>query len=132
MLSTTADLFQLAGGAGPWFALALVLLGIAARVARSQRQSATRQGERIGALERRADAERDRRLQVEAALIEYGIPLPWWPADGPQQHRRRTFAPYDDDDQADEYDPRTSETPRVPPIPPLPERMAAHRRTGDY
>lgn len=141
MLPNIADALQVAGAAGPWLALALVLLGIAARIARNARASATRQGERIGELERRADSERDRRRQVEALLLDLAVPLPYWPPDGPDQprHRReRTFAPYsepgpwaDDGVPLPDDEPMTDFAPERVPVPPLPEGFGArHRRTA--
>jgi hypothetical protein len=134
------------GGGGPWWlSLAAVLLGIAGRVARNARRSAFRQGERLGELERRADSERTRRQQVESLLIGLGVPLPYWPPDGPLQPRDRRSSGWtpssaagpqedfrsddldDDDDLAD--DPETAV--RRVPVPPLPDALGArHRRTA--
>lgn len=138
MIGTVADALQVTGAAGPWLALALVLLGIASRVARSARASARRQGERIGALELRADSERIRRQQVEDELRRRGVRLPWWPADGrPQYDPPPAYRDDEDQDDGRRYSlqeiedsayrdgPETAESPRIPPLPDFPR----HRRS---
>lgn len=129
MLSTAADLTQLAQLA-PWLAVGIVCLGAAVWVYRQQRRSARDQGERLGELERRAESERDRRRQVEAVLIDLGVPLPWWPPDGPDAPRAR-LRWREDEDQADDPDRLSPETEvRRVPVPPLPDSptLARHRR----
>jgi hypothetical protein len=155
MLPTVAEALQAAGAAGPWLALALVLLGIAGRIARAARRSAVLQGQRIGELERVTNSEKTRRQQVESVLRDLGVPLPYWPPDGPlQPFDRRIFGgaassswssqedfpdsgkprderrPADvDEDLADE-DPETAV--RRIPVPPLPDELGArHRRTAN-
>lgn len=127
-----AELAQAVQQELPWWAsaAAAVLLSLAAAVARRvARRSARPQGERLGELERRQDLERTRRLQLEAVLAGYGVDLPYWPPDGPNQ-RRPAPAPRhrdDDEDQADELEPadlRTRESPSIPPLPEYPQ----HRR----
>jgi hypothetical protein len=124
--------------AGPWFAIALVLLSIAGRVAVNQRRSATGQGQRIGRLETIVETERTRRRQVEAELVACGIPLPFWPPDPlPPNLRHRATDPrgrvdVDVDEDLDDDEPLTAERPRIP-VPPLPAGLgrAHRRRTGD-
>lgn len=115
-----------ASGVPEWVGLALTVLGIAASVARQQRRSARTQGERLGELERRAELERTRRLQVEAVLADYNVDLPWWPPDGPNQRRPEPRYRDDDRDQVDDRDdaPATTRAPSVPPLPDYPH----HRR----
>jgi hypothetical protein len=136
MLDAIREALQETNNGPSWLALAVVLLGIASRVARAARQSAVRQGERIGQLEKRADSERLRRQQVEAHLTGLGIRLPWWPADGRPAPTYEPYSgpgpwpqdgvplPYDDEDQ-DEGDPPTAEGLRIPPLPDWPR----HRRS---
>lgn len=118
-----------ASGVPEWIGLALTLLGIASRIAKNQRQSAYKQGVRIGALEQTVKEERTRRRQTEAVLCELGVPLPFWPPDGQRQPRPRRL----DDDEAPEEPryPITAEVTR-PPVPPFPadeaDRLARHRR----
>lgn len=98
----------------PWLlALAVLVLVAAAGIGRRLFASQRAQGARIGALERRADSERTRRRQVEAELVELGIPLPYWPDDPADPRelavlRRRLREldvppPADDEDLEDEY-----------------------------
>lgn len=140
------DLSGLSAAAGPWFALALVLLSIAGRVAVNQRRSATGQGQRIGRVEGIVEAERTRRRQVEAELIACGIPLPYWPSDPlPPNLRYRDRRSSGDeaaraadgqedfrsdvDEDLDYDEPLTTEQPRIP-VPPLPAGIGSrHRRT---
>lgn len=128
---------QLLEGQLPWWAsaFAAVLLSLAAAIARRvTRRSARPQGERIGEVERVIRLERTRRQQVEATLIGLGVPLPYWPPDGPNQPRpvgypRRDVDQRDVEDDLDEL--RTAEAPRPPVPPPSPDeaaRFARHRR----
>ena len=112
---------------------ATLLLALAAAIARRiSRRSAKPQGERLGSLERVLESERTRRRQVEALLVQrYGIQLPYWPPDGPNQPRPPADRWDDDEDQDDEDDddlgPETLH--RRIPVPPLdPAISARHRR----
>lgn len=137
MIGTTADMLQVTGAAGPWLALALVLLGIASRIARAARNSARAQGERIGALEKQAESEKLRRQQVEAHLMGLGIRLPWWPADGRPAPSYEPYSgpgpwpedgvplPYDEEEDGYRDGPETNASPRIPPLPAFPR----HRRS---
>jgi hypothetical protein len=119
-----------------WASLfATLLLALAAGIARRiSRRSARPQGERLGEIERRQELERTRRRQIEAVLLDLGVPLPYWPPDGPNQPRPRPApAPLDDeldDDQADQLEELGPETmTRRVPVPPLPADVGArHRR----
>jgi hypothetical protein len=61
--------------------LAVVLLAGAAAAYKRAAGSLQRIGGRVGELEQTVASEQTRRQQVEAVLIELGIPLPVWPAD---------------------------------------------------
>jgi hypothetical protein len=131
-----ADLAAAVQGELPaWASLfATLILALAAAIARRiSRRSARPQGERIGDLERQFYLERTRRRQVEAVLLDLGVPLAYWPPDGPNQPRPRPApAPLDDedDDQADDFEELGPETiARRVPVPPLPADVGArHRR----
>jgi hypothetical protein len=121
-------LAEILDGELPWWstAFAAVLLSLAAAVARRiTRRSARPQGERLGQIERLVESERTRRRQAERELYErYGVELPYWPPDGPNQPRPAP-RPYDDEDRADEpADARTRSAPSIPPLPDYPQ----HRR----
>jgi hypothetical protein len=106
-------------------AFATLTLALAAAIARRiQRRGAQPQGERLGEVERLIESERTRRRQIERELYErYGVELPYWPPDGPNQPRPRWT---DDDDQADD-EPEAATTTVRPSIPPLPD-YSHHRR----
>lgn len=107
--------------------LAVAVLSAAAATGRRVMASARRQGERIGALEALTKSEQTRRRQVEAELIECGVPLPYWPEDPlppPVRWPRRR----DDEDQDQDHaleDPLTREGKR----PPVPHRRHPADRT---
>lgn len=128
-MSTIADLLQVST-VGPWVAAAAVLLTLAWRVAKAQRESARRQGERIGALERGAGEERVRRQQVEAVLCDLGVPLPFWPPDGPDQPRPRRPAPRRLEDDLEELEEDATYTRERPSVPPLDYAAVARHRRG--
>jgi hypothetical protein len=122
-------LAEIVDGELPWWAsaFAAVLLSLAAAVARRiTRRSARPQGERLGQIERLVESERTRRRQAERELYErYGVELPYWPPDGPNQPRPAPRYRDDDEDQADELpDARTRSAPSIPPLPDYPQ----HRR----
>jgi hypothetical protein len=136
MLSTAADLVSLAAAA-PWLAVAVLSLLLCLWVYRQGRRglaelrkdcagSARAQGERIGQLERDVDLLSVRRRQIEAALEDDGLRLPWWPPDGP---RPRDIV-REDRGPAEPY--TTEASSPLPPVPPFPEdeaaRLARHRR----
>jgi hypothetical protein len=103
---------------------ATLLLACAAAIARRiTRRSARPQGERLGALERLVKSERTRRQQAERELYErYGIELPYWPPDGPNQSRPAPEAPAPH--LSDEQEPPTARAPSIPALPDFPH----HRR----
>jgi hypothetical protein len=119
-------LAEVLNGELPWWAsaFAAVLLALAAAIARRiTRRSARPQGERLGTLERLVESERTRRRQVEAQLVDLGVPLPYWPPDGPNQprpSRREDVEDLADEDDRDRW-PMTTEAPR-PPLPPMQSR----------
>jgi hypothetical protein len=125
---TLADLIN---GNLPWWATAFaaVLLSIAAGIARRiTRRSARPQGERLGELERLVLLEQTRRRQIEAVLIDDGLPLPYWAPDGPNQYRGRPRRDVDEDDRRDDRRDEPPSTALDPlPIPPLPD-YPHHRR----
>ena len=135
MLSTAADVLSLAEAA-PWVAVGVLALVAAAWVYRQSRRaladlraevtrSAAAQGKRLGELEKGTGLLDLRRRQVEYALADAGLELPYWPADGPQQPRHRRDV---DEDLADELGPETMQ--RRIPVPPLdPAVGRGHRRT---
>lgn len=135
MLSDAADLARLAQIA-PWLAVGVLSLVAAAWVYRQSRRavlaaenralaSAARQGRRLGELEKLTGLLDLRRRQVEAALLDEGVSLPYWPPDGPQQARAR--ARDVDEDLADD---ELETIQRRIPVPPLDPAMAGpHRRT---
>lgn len=137
MLSTAADLAQLAGTA-PWLAVGLLSLVASAWVYRQSRRalqtlrddvarSATSQGRRIGDTEKLTGLLDLRRRQVEAVLLDEGVALPYWPPDGPQQQRPRRPLEVDED-LADDLGPETMQ--RRVPVPPLDPAVArGHRRS---
>lgn len=139
MLSTAADVASLAQAA-PWLAVGLLSLVASAWVYRQGRRSvreveersslsAVRQGKRLGELTQQVGLLDLRRRQVEWVLLDEGLDLPYWPADGPQQPRPRQRPADVDEDQADDEPLFTAEAPRIP-VPPLdPEISARHRRT---
>jgi hypothetical protein len=134
MLSTAADVLQFAQTA-PWVAVGVLALVAAAWVYRQGRRglaelrahvdgSAERQGKRLGDLEKSTGMLDLRRRQVEYALADAGLELPYWPADGAPHRRPRDV----DEDQADELGPDTMQ--RRIPVPPLdPAVGRSHRRT---
>jgi hypothetical protein len=140
MLSTAADALAVAQAA-PWLAVGVLALVAAAWVFRQGRRSlqaaedrlslsAVRQGKRLGELTQQVGLLDLRRRQVEWVLVDEGLELPYWPADGPDQPRPRPRPRRDvDEDQADELTEHgTTERPRIP-VPPLdPEVAARHRR----
>jgi hypothetical protein len=126
MLSTAVDLAQLAQAA-PWLAVGLLALSASAWVYRQGRlsrkaaeersqASARAQGKRLGDLERQVGMLDLRRRQVEYALLDGGVDLPYWPADGPAQPH-----PGRDNEPSEE---------RRAPVPPLPDlaTIRRHRR----
>jgi hypothetical protein len=145
------SLAQLLVSDSPWLLVVAGLLLVAALfLARQLWASVRRLGARIGEMERVSESERTRRRQVEAVLQDEGIPLPYWPPDGPHQPAAARFPaqsrssgwpapprtedfPADDEDEpyADEGENFTREHGRIP-VPPLPEserqRLARHRR----
>jgi hypothetical protein len=146
---TVAELLgKLLAPDSPWLLVVAVLVLVAAAgIARRLFRSVAGIGARVGELERLTDSERTRRRQVEDLLLRLGIPLPYWPPDGPGQPSRPARAaardassPVDarridqddelDQDDADDYT-REHELTR-PPVPPFPEaeraRLARHRR----
>ena len=83
-MDPTSVVAQLYAGSPVAVGVALVAIALAAR--KSVLATAARLGERVGALEQgrlkdqqRAVMERARRWQIEAALIEAGLPIPAWP-----------------------------------------------------
>jgi hypothetical protein len=147
---TVAELLgKLLAPDSPWLLVVAVLVLVAAAgIARRLFRSVAGIGARVGELERLTDSERTRRRQVEDLLLRLGIPLPYWPPDGPGQPSRparaaaRDASPlearaerdgyddFEDDDQDDDLT-REHELTR-PPVPPFPEaeraRLARHRR----
>jgi hypothetical protein len=136
-VATIGDLAgKLAGPESPWLLfVAGVLLLAAAGIGRRLMSSLQRIGARVGELERVSESERTRRRQVEAELAELGVPLPYWPPDGPHAPRTRRPAP-DLDDAEDLDDEEPAPAPEtavnrvpVPPLPPAERAIAArHRR----
>jgi hypothetical protein len=139
MLTDLGNGLQVTGAVAPWWVgLAILLLSTAGAIARrTSRRSNVPQGERLGRLERMASEERTRRRQLEAVLAELGVPLPFWPPDGPNQPRARVMPaprppvsgfPTADEDLDDELTDYTAE--RRIPVPPLPDSsaFARHRR----
>jgi hypothetical protein len=126
----------------PWIlVLAVALLVAAAGIGRRLFASLQRIGARVGALERLTESEQTRRRQVEAELLECGVPLPLWPADPASVRelavlRRRVAGlsrpargdGYDDEDQAAAHDAYPLTTERPAPPPPVRTAAAAHRR----
>jgi hypothetical protein len=142
MLSTAADLVSLAQLA-PWLAVGVLALFASGWVYRQSRRqvnavearaqaSAARQGKRLGELEKLVALEKLRRQQVEWVLLDEGVDLPLWPADGPDQPRPRRAPTRDDRDDRDDRDLGSDYTADLPirtPVPPLPQGLAGgHRR----
>ena len=136
MLSTAADVLSLAQAA-PWLAVGVLALVAAAWVYRQSRRavrelrdesarSAASQGKRLGELEKAVGLLDLRRRQVEAALLDEDVELPYWPPDGPQQRRPRR-RDVDEDYADDELGPETIQ--RRIPVPPLelPDRLPTRR-----
>jgi hypothetical protein len=141
MLSTAADLAQLATAA-PWLAVsALALVAVAWTYRQARRAvraaedradlSAARQGKRLGQLEKALALLDLRRRQVEDVLLDEGVELPIWPPDGPDQRRaaprrRRDYAPHSESDPwaqdgvpLPHDEPGTEHLPLRVPVPPL-------------
>jgi hypothetical protein len=116
----------------PWLLLVagVVFAGASAAYKRAA-GSMQRIGARVGALETLAEKERTRRRQVEAVLLELGIPLPYWPDDPAngrelavlRRRARLTDLENDNEDQ-DHEQPLTREA-KLPPVPT--ERAGVHR-----
>ncbi len=124
---TLADVLGTLRADSPVFlVLAVAVLSAAAATGRRVMASARRQGERIGALEALTKSEQTRRRQVEAELIECGVPLPYWPEDPlPPPVRRPRRRDEDQDHELDENAPLTREATR----PPVPHRRHPADRT---
>lgn len=139
-MSIADVLARLLDPGSPWLTyVAVGLVAVAGGIAKRLWTSLRLQGARIGEVERIADSERTRRRQVESVLADLGVPLPYWPPDGPDvavARRRKAASPASPASPAPDYpgdDAETSiyDSQRIP-VPSFTaserDRLARHRR----